>query len=81
MRMQPPRLEQAEAHLAESLTALEACQAPVQTARTHLAWTRFFLARNDRAAAVAHLNQALPQFETAGLTRELDETRALLTGE
>ncbi len=74
----PPRWDEAEAHMAESVRALESGAAHLEAARTHLAWGRLCLDRDDHVCAHDHLRQAATRFEAAGLTTELDQTRTLL---
>lgn len=79
LQMQPPELEQAHAHFAASLAAYEACQAPLEAARTHLAWGKMLRARGDENSAREHFEIAAAQFEASGLARELQETHEQLS--
>ena len=71
----PPRWDEAEAHMAESVRALESGEARLGAARTHVAWGRICCDRNDPIRAYDHLAQAAACFEAAGLTTELAQTR------
>jgi len=72
------RWEEAEAQLAHSLRLLEAGQARLDAAHTHVAWGGTCRDRGDLAAAREHWEQAAAQWETSGLTHELARTRALI---
>jgi class 3 adenylate cyclase/predicted ATPase len=74
----PPRWDEAEADLAESLRLLESGQNRVEAARTYLAWGSVCRDRGDLAAAREHWEQAAAQFEASGLVQELERIRALL---
>ncbi|HUT19646.1 MAG TPA: hypothetical protein VM366_10830 [Anaerolineae bacterium] len=63
------RVQEAEAQLAQSLRLLESGPARLEAARTPLAWGTV---RRDRGGLVA------AQWETSGLTHELERTRALM---
>jgi len=72
----PTAWDEAEEHLAASLQALQACEAMPEVARTQLAWGLLCSDRKDPVAALAHIEVAAAQFESAGLTCELERTRA-----
>jgi tetratricopeptide (TPR) repeat protein len=74
----PPQWVEAEAQLAESLRLLEWGQSWLPAARTHMAWGSVCRARGDHVAARAHWEQAAAQWESSGLTHELERTRALI---
>jgi hypothetical protein len=76
--LDPPRWDEAEAQLAHSLRLLEAGQARLEAARTHVAWGAVCRERGDLTAAREHWEQAAAQWETSGLTHELERTRALV---
>ncbi len=78
LQMQPPEREQAHVHFAASLAAYEACQAPLEAARTRVAWGKVLHERGENDAACEHLEKASAQFEASGLMGELKETRVLL---
>jgi predicted ATPase len=78
MALDPPRLEDAEGHLAESERLLEICDAKPEWARTHKAWGLLCLARGDLVEARRHFEEAAAQFEACGLPDELSSVRALL---
>jgi predicted ATPase len=74
----PPLWEEAEAHMEASLQPLEAGEAYLEAARTHLAWGLLRRDRGDAAAARDHFEKAAAQFEASGLVRELERTRRWL---
>jgi len=74
----PPRWDEAEAQLTESLRLLESGQHRVEAARTHVAWGSVCRDRGDLAAARSHWEQAAAQWEASDLTHELERTRALI---
>lgn len=78
LQMQPPELEHAHAQFAASLAAFEMCQAVLEAARTRVVWGNSLQARGEMEHAREMYTQAAAQFEASGLTRELQETRALL---
>jgi tetratricopeptide (TPR) repeat protein len=68
----------AEEQMAASLRACEAGHGSLEAARTHLAWARMCLSRNDRSAALQHLEKAAP-FQASGiLTPDLEITKSML---
>jgi len=75
--LHPPRWDEAEAHLAASLQALQACEAMPEVARTQLAWGTLCRERSDPLPALEHFEIAAFHFENAGLTRELERTCAV----
>jgi tetratricopeptide (TPR) repeat protein len=74
----PPRWDESERHMAESLRALETGEAHLEAAHTHAAWARLCHDRGDGAAAREHFTHAAAQFETSGLDGELERVRSLL---
>jgi len=78
--LNPPRWDEAEMHFTASLHALESCEAIPEAARTHLAWGLLCRDRGDSITALKHFEAATLQFETAGLTRELERTRKEMVG-
>jgi DNA-binding SARP family transcriptional activator len=78
--LKPPRWDEAEAHLAESLQLFESGEVVVEAARTHVAWGLLCRDRHNLAAAGEHLEKAVAQFEASGLMAEAQRTRALLRG-
>ena len=74
----PPRWDEAEAHMAQSLRSLEEGQSRLEAARTHLAWGTVCRDRGDLTAVRAHWERAAARWETSGLTHELERTRALM---
>ncbi|HEX3244274.1 MAG TPA: adenylate/guanylate cyclase domain-containing protein, partial [Chloroflexota bacterium] len=73
--VKPPRWDEVDAHMAESLRALHAGEALLEAARTHAAWARICRRRGDDAAALEHFQHAAEQFETSALAEELTQTR------
>jgi len=76
--LDPPRREEAQAHMADSLKALETGEARLEAARTHVAWGLICRAGNDVAAARDHFEQAAAQFEASRMVGALEKTRQLL---
>ena len=72
------RVQEAEAQLAQSLRLLESGPARLEAARTPLAWGTVRRDRGGLVAARAHWERAAAQWETSGLTHELERTRALM---
>jgi tetratricopeptide (TPR) repeat protein len=73
-----PRWDEAVAHLAASLQALESGEDRLDAARTHLAWGQLCRDRGDIDGAREHLEQAAAQFEASALPAELERARAVL---
>jgi tetratricopeptide (TPR) repeat protein len=76
--LHPPRWDEAEVHLAESLRLIESGEAVIEAARTHVAWGLLCRARNNLPAAGEHLEKAAAQFEASGLMGEAQHIRVLL---
>ncbi len=76
--LEPARWEEAEQHLAASLSAFEAGEARLEAAQTHVAWGRILYERGNNDAARVHFEQAAAQYEASGLAEQLEETRALI---
>lgn len=76
--LEPDNWEEAERHLAASVAALQAGNARLEVARTHLAWGRAARARQEDAAARTHLLQALAQFRASGMQEEAAQAESLL---
>jgi class 3 adenylate cyclase/tetratricopeptide (TPR) repeat protein len=76
--LDPPRWDEAEAQLKESLCLLESGQNQVEAARTHLAWGSVCLERGNHAAAHQHWELAAVQFEASDLLQELRQIHARL---
>jgi tetratricopeptide (TPR) repeat protein len=74
----PPRWYEAEADLTESLRLLESGQNRIEAAYTHVAWGKVCRDRGDPRAAREHWELAATQWETSGLTHELERTRLLI---
>ncbi len=77
-RLEPARREEAEQHLAASLSAFEAGEARLEAAHTHVAWGRVLYERGNIDAARVHFEQAAAQYEASGLAEPLEETRDLI---
>jgi tetratricopeptide (TPR) repeat protein len=67
----PPRWDDAEGHMAASLSVLEAGGALLEMARTHAAWGLILRQRGQTAAAREHFEKAAAQFALSGLSAEL----------
>jgi hypothetical protein len=74
----PPRWEGAEEELAKSVRLLEAGGAVIEAARTHVAWGQVLKARGKAEVAREHFEKAAAQFESSGLTSELERTNGLI---
>ena len=77
-RLEPARWNEAEEHLAASLSEFEAGEARLEAANTHVAWGQILRERGNNDAARSHFEQAAAQFERSGLAQQLDETRSLI---
>lgn len=77
-RLEPPQWDQAETHLAASVTTLESCHAYIDAARTQFFWGQICAASRRSTAAREHLQKAAAQFETSGLTHELEKVQVAL---
>ena len=73
-----PSWDEAEADLTESLRLLESGQNRIEAAYTHVAWGKVCRDRGDPRAAREHWELAATQWETSGLTHELERTRSLI---
>jgi tetratricopeptide (TPR) repeat protein len=76
--LDPPRWDEAEDQLKESLRLLESGQHRVEAAYTHLAWGSVCHNRGNPTAAREHWEQATAQFEASDLLQELGRIRTLL---
>jgi tetratricopeptide (TPR) repeat protein len=74
----PPRWDEAEEQLRESLCLLESGQNRVEAAYTHLAWGSVCSDRGNSTEAREHWEQAAVQFEASGLLQELGRIHTLL---
>jgi class 3 adenylate cyclase/tetratricopeptide (TPR) repeat protein len=74
----PPRWDEAEDQLKESLRLLESGKNRVEAAYTHLAWGNVCRDRKNHGAAREHWEQAAVQFEISDLVQELERIHALL---
>lgn len=77
-RTDASQFETAERHLAFSLELFQRGEANLEAARTHMAWGNILRDRGRDTSAREHFEKAVRQFETSGLTKELDETRVLM---
>ena len=66
----PASWEEASIHLTASLRTLEAGDALLEAARTHVVWGRLCRQFRDLASASEHFEKADVQFERAGLAVE-----------
>lgn len=76
--IEPPRYDQAEVHLAESLRVFEEGDARLEAARTHVAWGKILLKCGKENAVREHFEKAEAQFEISGLTEEMKLARQLM---
>jgi tetratricopeptide (TPR) repeat protein len=74
----PPRWDEAEAHMATSLRALESSEAHLPAAHAQLISGRLCRDRQDTAAALDHAQKAAHQFAASQLDDELRQTRRLI---
>lgn len=74
----PVQYDTAERHLIASVNAFEAGGCLVEVARTRLTWGLVAASNGKLKNARRQLESASQQFEAAGLTRELEETREVL---
>jgi len=70
--------EEAEAHLAESWQILLSGEALLEAARTQVAWGLLCRNHGDLSSAQRHFLEAAAQFETSGLTKELEIVQSYL---
>ena len=74
----PPRWNEAEDQLKESLRMLESGQNRVEAAYTHLAWGSVCRDRGNPTTTREHWELAATQFKASDLLHELERTKALL---
>jgi class 3 adenylate cyclase/tetratricopeptide (TPR) repeat protein len=74
----PPRWEEAEAHMATSLRALESGEAHLPAAHVRLLWGQLCRDHQDTAAALDHAQRAADQFAASQLHDELSRARRLI---
>jgi class 3 adenylate cyclase/tetratricopeptide (TPR) repeat protein len=74
----PPRWDEAEAQLTESLRVLESGQSWLAVARTHVAWGIVCRDRGDFDAAREHWEKAIAQWEKSKLPWELEKVHVLM---
>lgn len=72
------RWEEAEAHLAESWQLLLSGEVLLEAARTQVARGLLCRDRGNLTSAQKHFEQAAAQFETSGLTHELETVQSYL---
>jgi class 3 adenylate cyclase/tetratricopeptide (TPR) repeat protein len=77
--LNPARRDEAETHLAASLQCLETGDNRLEAARTHVAWGLLSQDRGNASAAREHFEKAVAQFESSGLTRELEQVRGFIS--
>jgi len=68
--------EEAEAHIALSLTGMETSEARIEAARVHYEWGLISQARNDEKNALDHFQKAADLFAASGLTRDVEQAQA-----
>lgn len=76
--LQPPRYDEAEAHLLESLQCFAEGEACLEVARTRMMLGRLYHMQERREAARAQFAQAAIQFEASGMSAELQQVRTCL---
>jgi class 3 adenylate cyclase/tetratricopeptide (TPR) repeat protein len=74
----PPRWDEAEAHLATSLRALESGEARLPAAHAQLIWGQLCRDHQDTAAALDHAQRAAHQFAASQLDDELHQARRFI---
>jgi len=74
----PPRWDEAEAHLATSLRALESGEARLPAAHAQLIWGQLCRDHQDTAAALDHAQRAARQFAASQLDDELHQARRFI---
>jgi class 3 adenylate cyclase/tetratricopeptide (TPR) repeat protein len=74
----PPRWEEAEAHMATSLRALESGEAHLPAAHVRLLWGQLCRDHQDTAAALNHAQRAADQFAASQLDDELRQARRFI---
>lgn len=72
------RWEEAEKHLAVSWQTLLSGEILVEVARTQVAWGLLCRDCGDLVFALGHFEQAIAQFETSGLAREVEIVQSYL---
>jgi hypothetical protein len=77
--LDPPRWDEAESHMRESLRLLDECGAALDAAQTYVVWAMLRRAQGDAAGAQEHLGHAARQFEASGITSELARARQLIS--
>jgi tetratricopeptide (TPR) repeat protein len=78
IQFSPPRWDEAEGHLAESLRLLENGGATLDVARTRAAWGRLCRDRGDTGAAASHFATAIDIFESANLPVLANQVRQMI---
>ena len=76
----PPRWDEAEVQLAESLRVLESGPCRPEVARTHLVWGSLCHSLGDVASARKHWENAAALFDCCEIAQELVNVRKLLAG-
>jgi DNA-binding SARP family transcriptional activator len=74
----PPRWDEAEAHWAASLQALESGEALLEAAYTQVVWGQSCRKRGDLDAAREHFGRAVVQLRDAGLAHEREQVLGYL---
>ncbi len=73
----PNQWREAATHLAGSVQALDAGDARLEAARSHVALGTLLRDHNEHAAAREHFDKAIAQFAKSELVEELEQTRRL----
>jgi class 3 adenylate cyclase/tetratricopeptide (TPR) repeat protein len=77
----PPGWDEAEMHLAESLSVLETGENRLEAARTHVVYGKICHDRDNTAAALNHWEQANRQFTESNATREVQIVQNLMASQ
>jgi len=77
----PPGWDEAEMHLAESLSVLETGENRLEAARTHLIYGKICHDRGNTATALNHWEQANRQFTESKATREIQKVQNLMASQ
>jgi tetratricopeptide (TPR) repeat protein len=74
----PPRWEDAQAHMAASLQAFETGELLMEAVRIHQDWALICRDQHDLPQALFHLEQAAATFEVCGLLEERERIRKMI---
>jgi hypothetical protein len=77
----PARWDEAQAHFAASVAALETAGDLVHAAHTHAVWGELAQARGETEIAREHLEKAAAQYEASKFDDLLNQVRHLMTAQ